>query len=216
MTSTISALKALASERRDKNQTIYTQLESIARVQSVKSSNAIEGIVTTDARIKEIVNGNSAPLNHNEMEIAGYRDVLDIDDNDRTITYQSGDNVWRIFTEEACSDPLLLKQDDSYYEAYRICAQESLDDFLYTYSMFYNVGDYAGICALSKGLEYSDEQQIEWEKQNIRLTQTEVEEGKSEDEKKVKSVFQFADSEKILYLHLVRENNNWYVNGLPQ
>lgn len=206
----------MASERRDKNQTIYTQLESIARVQSVKSSNAIEGIVTTDARIKEIVNGNSAPLNHNEMEIAGYRDVLDIDDNDRTITYQSGDNVWRIFTEEACSDPLLLKQDDSYYEAYRICAQESLDDFLYTYSMFYNVGDYAGICALSKGLEYSDEQQIEWEKQNIRLTQTEVEEGKSEDEKKVKSVFQFADSEKILYLHLVRENNNWYVNGLPQ
>lgn len=206
----------MASERRDKNQTIYTQLESIARVQSVKSSNAIEGIVTTDARIKEIVNGNSAPLNHNEMEIAGYRDVLDIDDNDRTITYQSGDNVWRIFTEEACSDPLLLKQDDSYYEAYRICAQESLDDFLYTYSMFYNVGDYAGICALSKGLEYSDEQRIEWEKQNIRLTQTEVEEGKSEDEKKVKCVFQFADSEKILYLHLVRENNNWYVNGLPQ
>ena len=56
---------------------IYTQLESIARVQSVKNSNAIEGIVTTDARIKEIVDGNSAPLNHNEMEIAGYRDVLD-------------------------------------------------------------------------------------------------------------------------------------------
>lgn len=54
LTSTISALKALASERRDKNQTIYTQLESIARVQSVKNSNAIEGIVTTDARIKEI------------------------------------------------------------------------------------------------------------------------------------------------------------------
>lgn len=77
LTSTISALKALATERRDKNLQIYTQLESIARVQSVKNSNAIEGIVTTDARIKEIVDGNSAPLNHNEMEIAGYRDVLD-------------------------------------------------------------------------------------------------------------------------------------------
>ncbi|MBQ8823332.1 MAG: Fic family protein [Lachnospiraceae bacterium] len=77
LTSTISALRALANERRDKNQAVYTQLESIARVQSVKSSNAIEGIVTTDARINEIVNGNSAPLNHNEMEIAGYRDVLD-------------------------------------------------------------------------------------------------------------------------------------------
>ena len=77
LTSTISALKALANERRDKNLQVYTQLESIARVQSVKNSNAIEGIVTTDARIKEIVDGNSAPLNHNEMEIAGYRDVLD-------------------------------------------------------------------------------------------------------------------------------------------
>lgn len=77
LTSTISALKALANERKDKNQTVYTQLESIARVQSVKNSNAIEGIVTTDARINEIVNGNSAPLNHNEMEIAGYRNVLD-------------------------------------------------------------------------------------------------------------------------------------------
>lgn len=77
LTSTISALKALANERRDKNLQVYTQLESIARVQSVKNSNAIEGIITTDARIKEIVDGNSAPLNHNEMEIAGYKDVLD-------------------------------------------------------------------------------------------------------------------------------------------
>lgn len=49
----------------------------MARIQSVKSSNAIEGIVTTDARIKEIIDGNSAPLNHNESEIAGYRDALD-------------------------------------------------------------------------------------------------------------------------------------------
>ena len=78
LTSTISAFKAISDERRGSNQKIYTELESIARVQSVKSSNAIEGIVTTDARIKEIVNGNSAPLNHNEMEIAGYRDALDV------------------------------------------------------------------------------------------------------------------------------------------
>lgn len=77
LTSTINALKALANERRDKNLHVYTQLESIARVQSVKNSNAIEGIITTDARIKEIVDGSSAPLNHNEMEIAGYRDALD-------------------------------------------------------------------------------------------------------------------------------------------
>ena len=77
LTSTIAAFNAISGERKDKNKSIYTELEKIARVQSVKGSNAIEGIITTDARIKEIVNGNSAPLNHSEREIAGYRDALD-------------------------------------------------------------------------------------------------------------------------------------------
>ena len=54
----------------------FTRLESIAKVQSVKGSNEIEGIVTSERRINEIVNKNSAPLNHNEAEIAGYRDAL--------------------------------------------------------------------------------------------------------------------------------------------
>ena len=35
---------------------VFTELEKIAIVQSVKSSNAIEGIITSDERIKEIVN----------------------------------------------------------------------------------------------------------------------------------------------------------------
>jgi Fic family protein len=55
---------------------VFTCLESIAKLQSVKGSNAIEGIVTSEQRMNEIVNQNSAPLNHNEAEIAGYRDAL--------------------------------------------------------------------------------------------------------------------------------------------
>jgi Fic family protein len=55
---------------------VFTRLESIAKVQSVKGSNEIEGIVTSERRINEIVNQNAAPLNHNEAEIAGYRDAL--------------------------------------------------------------------------------------------------------------------------------------------
>jgi Fic family protein len=55
---------------------VFTRLESLAKVQSVKGSNEIEGIVTSEQRINEIVNQNSAPLNHNEAEIAGYRDAL--------------------------------------------------------------------------------------------------------------------------------------------
>lgn len=77
LTSTIAAFNAISGTRKENNKSIYTEMEKIARVQSVKGSNAIEGIITTDARIKEIVDGNSAPLNHSEREIAGYRDALD-------------------------------------------------------------------------------------------------------------------------------------------
>ncbi|MCL2019890.1 MAG: Fic family protein [Oscillospiraceae bacterium] len=55
---------------------VFVKMESIAKVQSVKGSNEIEGIVTSEQRINEIVNQNSPPLNHNEAEIAGYRDAL--------------------------------------------------------------------------------------------------------------------------------------------
>lgn len=77
LTSTIAAFHAISGTRKENNKNIYTELEKIARIQSVKGSNAIEGIITTDARIKQIVDGNSAPLNHSEWEIAGYRDALD-------------------------------------------------------------------------------------------------------------------------------------------
>lgn len=76
VTADIYSLRALSRNRRDQYQEIFTELAEIAKVQSVKSSNEIEGIVTTDERINEIVNGNSAPLNHSEQEIAGYRDAL--------------------------------------------------------------------------------------------------------------------------------------------
>ena len=56
ITGTIYALKTGAKIRKDEYERIFTELEKIAVVQSVKSSNAIEGIVTSDERIEEIVN----------------------------------------------------------------------------------------------------------------------------------------------------------------
>ncbi len=76
LTSNIAALKTMEGVRKDEYTQIFTELEAVAKVQSIKSSNAIEGIVTSDERIAAIVNQNSAPLNHNEAEIAGYRDAL--------------------------------------------------------------------------------------------------------------------------------------------
>lgn len=50
----------------------------IARIQSTKASNAIEGIVTTNTRIRQLVEEKTTPKNQDEQEIAGYRDVLAI------------------------------------------------------------------------------------------------------------------------------------------
>ncbi|MCD7955364.1 MAG: Fic family protein [Lachnospiraceae bacterium] len=76
LTANIASLRTMAGVRKEEYGAVFTELEAVAKVQSVKSSNAIEGIVTSDERIAAIVNQNSAPLNHNEAEIAGYRDVL--------------------------------------------------------------------------------------------------------------------------------------------
>ncbi len=78
MVSAVAALREREKERKNNYPDVFTRLESIARVQSVKGSNAIEGIITSEQRINEIVNQNSAPLNHNEAEIAGYRDALNL------------------------------------------------------------------------------------------------------------------------------------------
>lgn len=53
-----------------------TQLVEIAKVQSTEASNKIEGIYTSDDRLKKIVKNKTTPQNRNEQEIAGYRDVL--------------------------------------------------------------------------------------------------------------------------------------------
>lgn len=53
-----------------------TQLMEIARIQSTEASNKIEGIYTSDSRLKAIVKDKTTPKTRNEREIAGYRDVL--------------------------------------------------------------------------------------------------------------------------------------------
>ena len=55
---------------------VLSHLLEIAKIQSTEASNRIEGIYTSDERIKALVKEKSAPLSRNENEIAGYRDVL--------------------------------------------------------------------------------------------------------------------------------------------
>lgn len=54
------------------------KLVEIAKIQSTEASNAIEGIVTTSTRIRQLVEEKTTPRNRDEQEIAGYRDVLSV------------------------------------------------------------------------------------------------------------------------------------------
>ena len=55
-----------------------TQLVEIAKIQSTEASNKIEGIFTSDERLKKLLTNKTTPRTRDEQEIAGYRDVLGI------------------------------------------------------------------------------------------------------------------------------------------
>lgn len=72
----IADLKRNTDERKGSYKTLFSKLETIAIKESVEGSNAIEGIFTTEQRIKEIIENNVEPLTHSEEEIAGYHDAI--------------------------------------------------------------------------------------------------------------------------------------------
>lgn len=60
-------------------QQVPEKLESMrqqATIQSIESSNRIEGITVTKFRFKRLMAGETEPQNRSEQEVAGYRDVL--------------------------------------------------------------------------------------------------------------------------------------------
>lgn len=60
----------------ESNSDKLTELLEIAKIQSTEASNKIEGIITTDERLKKLVMDKTMPKSRSEKEIAGYRDVL--------------------------------------------------------------------------------------------------------------------------------------------
>lgn len=55
---------------------ILETLLQVAVVQSTDASNRIEGIFTSEARLRDLIAQTTQPVNRNEAEIAGYRSVL--------------------------------------------------------------------------------------------------------------------------------------------
>ena len=72
----IREIRALDSVRAARYPSEMRRVEHVAILRSVKYSNEIEGIVTTDDRMRDLVERWDAPADHSECEIAGYRDML--------------------------------------------------------------------------------------------------------------------------------------------
>lgn len=60
----------------DTKMDMLTQFIDTAKLQSIESSNKIEGIYTSDERLKKLVKDKTRPRTRAEEKIAGYRDVL--------------------------------------------------------------------------------------------------------------------------------------------
>lgn len=57
---------------------VLDKLVEVAKVQSTESSNAIEGIFTSNTRLNQLMQSKTTPRNRDEEAIAGYRFVLDM------------------------------------------------------------------------------------------------------------------------------------------
>lgn len=55
---------------------VLNALREMARVQSIESSNRIEGVTAPEGRLAELAAARTEPQDRSEQEIAGYRDVL--------------------------------------------------------------------------------------------------------------------------------------------
>ncbi|MBB6713427.1 Fic family protein [Clostridium gasigenes] len=76
MLTTINEYKGKQDLYKKQSPQILNTLKDVAIIQSTESSNRIEGIYTSNKRLKEIMNNSVEPRDRSESEIAGYRDVL--------------------------------------------------------------------------------------------------------------------------------------------
>ncbi len=72
----IADLHGRESLRQAEHPEFFQRLRENALIETVKGSNAIEGIVTTGKRMNAMLKEGAAPQTHSEQEILGYRDAL--------------------------------------------------------------------------------------------------------------------------------------------
>jgi len=82
------------------------RLIEIAKIQSTEASNRIEGIVTTDARLKQLISDKTTPKNRDEEEILGYRDVLDVIHENYKYIYLTPNYILQLHSKLLARTPL--------------------------------------------------------------------------------------------------------------
>jgi len=76
LVNSINRIRFLDGIRSSQYSEEYSHVEGIAKLASVKYSNAIEGIFASDKRIEELILCDGRPITHSEIEISGYGDAL--------------------------------------------------------------------------------------------------------------------------------------------
>lgn len=137
-----------------------------------------------------------------------------------TLKYLAGDREWVLFRSEQATLPELLKQDDSFYQSFVQNASEDVGQCLLDYVGFFNGHDYAGMCALSTGLAYSDELQKEWGAHKDFIGAGSFSK-KTDEECVTEECFYYEektdyDSDEKIYISArYVEGQGWRVDGLP-
>ena len=81
---TVGYLSAIHEARGKQHQYLEQKAETLdrlvelAKIRSTESSNAIEGIRTTETRLKQLMAEKTTPRNRDERELIGYRDALNV------------------------------------------------------------------------------------------------------------------------------------------
>ncbi|MBN1540305.1 MAG: Fic family protein [Candidatus Thermoplasmatota archaeon] len=80
----VSVLRSLGSYQgmfrsfEDQDPEMLEELRKLAKIESIGSSNRLEGIIVEHGRLEEIALSPSVPVGRSESEVAGYRDALDL------------------------------------------------------------------------------------------------------------------------------------------
>lgn len=135
------------------------------------------------------------------------------------ILYRRNGDEHSLFTENDNPSPALIRQDDSYYKAYQIKALESPENFADVYRIMCTVKDYAGICSLSEGVEYSDEMQIKWQESKDSIAfegEIKTTEYRSCYKMIIDQNNNGVQTQEERYLYIKKGEHGWYAENLPQ